>query len=311
MRTGAKLDDPLAAPASNRFVGGVSGRTGTTWLLKLLGEVLGKGFAVIPEVGFFVLSQFRYAPYELYQLSTSSPAARRAYLRYFRRFALGVGFDRRRMFRHGLEGLRAIVPKRALRTALAALETDLDEAVTLAQHREAFGRFYSRVLTLHAVRAHGTREWISKEPPYGRHLDDLWHLIPDCRVVVTVRDGRDVALSMAARGWAGGSVRGAIDRWRHFTEMTLRAAARVPDENHHLVKYEDLVGDFEARLRETVAFLRVPNAAALVDAALARGLKNGPRSGGLSRWEREMEAEDLAYFETSCGPLLETLGYRR
>ena len=45
----------LYRPELGRFVGGITGRSGTTWLKKLMGETIGSSHAVIGEQGVFVL----------------------------------------------------------------------------------------------------------------------------------------------------------------------------------------------------------------------------------------------------------------
>lgn len=164
-------------------------------------EMLKDKFVIIGEHGSFVLSQFRHAGYEYYQVARGNSETRRAYLRYFYKFVTNEAFDRKKIYGQGLRGFRNLVPRRAIKLAFNALENKLREAQSLQSCNLCFGNFYSRLLNLHSLLQRNTLRWISKEPPYGRHIKDLYDLIPDCRVVVMVRDGRDTALSMAQRGW--------------------------------------------------------------------------------------------------------------
>ena len=74
------------------------------------------------------------------------------------------------------------------------------------------------------ARKHGKPRWGDKTPHYVHHVDRLLGIWPQARVVILVRDGRDVALSLkrmpfgpnnawaAAQWWARGIRAGAARR---------------------------------------------------------------------------------------------------
>ncbi|MEN8145677.1 MAG: sulfotransferase [Gemmatimonadota bacterium] len=297
----------IVPQSSNRFVGGITGRTGTSWLMRLLGAVLDRRFAMIGEHGTFVLSQFRHAGYEYYQ-SPRGDRSRERYLRYFHDFVTGPGFDRHEVYALGLRGLSGIVPRRAVRLAFGALRGDLASAASLPECNHAFGRFYSRVLNFHALQTVGTLDWISKEPPYGRHLNDLHALVPDCRVVVLCRDGRDTALSMYRRGWHP-DLSQCIDRWRLFTEQTLASLEAVPAENWLLVRYEDLVHDPASCVGRILDFFAIERPGNLLARLSAEGFGEAPRAQNFGRWREAFSATELEYFQRTCRDAMTHLGY--
>jgi hypothetical protein len=148
--------------------------------------------------------------------------------------------------------------------------------------------------------------WISKEPGYGRHVKELYDMIPDCRVVILARDGRDTALSMAKNGWCNGEVRQCIDRWRLFTQMTLDALELVPSENYLLINYEDLILDFNQKIRQILDFYGINLPQSVID---EESVKNPPIKDNFNKWKKAMSEAEIAYFEETCQAVMRQLGY--
>lgn len=94
------------------------------------------------------------------------------------------------------------------------------------------------------------RRWAEKTPKHIHKLERIFSLVPDAKVVIMLRDGRDVACSIRDRT---GSLIGGIQRW--VTDNT----AGLPywdDPRVHVVRYEDLVAHFEATMRNVMVFLK-------------------------------------------------------
>lgn len=284
-----------------RFIGATTGRSGTTWLMNVLRVGLGGRCVTVREVGLFDLAQFRGAPYEYLQYANLPQ--RDVYRRYLRGFLLDRAYFIRRRLDGTLLGLCDLVPRRAVEMAFDAMEERLDVARTLGEIERAFGDFYVWLFNGHAELVADGRPWISKEPPYGRNADQLLRMIPDGRLVVLVRDGRDVALSMHAHGWHP-TVRHAIDRWREFTAMTARALERCPSDRWLLVRYRDLVTSFGDRISAIADFLGVGSVDH--DALEAAGLL--PDASSLGRWRNEMSSDDRAYYAERCADLVDRFG---
>lgn len=289
--------------ASPRFVGGMTGRAGTGWLIRNLGQHIPHDYAVMTEVGLFNFAQFRAAPDEYFYLSGGTAAGRETYLRYLEDFLLTRAYDSKQVLAGGARGLRDLVPPRAIREGVAALADRLVHVDDVEACYRAFGDFYCWLFNFHALVSAGAPQWISKEPAYGRFAGDLLRMLPEARLLILVRDGRDVALSMVARGWHP-EVRTAVDRWRKFSEETLAVLRTAPTETHLLVRYEDLVLDYERTIRAVLSFYELPAPATLVHDG-----KIGPLAGSIGRWQTQMSAADKAYFAETCGPLAATLGY--
>ena len=138
-----KEEDLVVPKNSNLFIGGVSGRTGTSWLRRVLTVILRNEYVVISEHGSFVLSQFRNAGYQYYQ---ATKKIKKPYLNYFYKFITNEAFDRRKIYGVGLPGFSKIIPKRAIKLAFNALAKDLEDAQSLQQYNRSFGNFLSLLL---------------------------------------------------------------------------------------------------------------------------------------------------------------------
>lgn len=282
------------------FIAGTTGRSGTTWLADLLRRELSRTHVVIREIGLFDLAQFRGAPYEYFQYAHLP--TRVVYRRYFRHFMLERAYFIRRKIDGTMLGVCDLVPRRALRLALDALDERLEGVRSLEDIEGCFGQFYAWLFNCHAELIHRGHPWISKEPPYGRNADQLLRMIPDAHLVVLVRDGRDVASSMYAHGW-NATLRDAMDRWRHFTRMTAEAIERCPPDSVLVVRYANLVHEFDREIGRIAAFLGLPAAISLAPDDPLR-----PSAASLGRWRSSTSEEDREYFERTCGDLMERFG---
>jgi len=95
----------------------------------------------------------------------------------------------------------------------------------------------------------GKHRWVEKTNDNISHLDTLLSMSPDARVIIMLRDGRDVAnslfertgsLTYGARRWISDNVTGR-PHWDH---------PRV-----RVIKYEDLIADSVATLSEILEFV--------------------------------------------------------
>lgn len=296
---------PIEIP---RFIGGTTGRSGTRWLVRILKAEYGSEPVVMDEVGVFVLSLMRSAPYEYYQLGIDDSVEKRAfYVDYFLKQVRRYAFKRRHMYGSGMLGLVDYVPRRAIAKAGEALKADLPCLTTLADISRRFGDFYLHLLNYHAAILHGSASsWINKEPPYGRHADELLRMVPNGRLVILARDGRATALSMYKRRWMD-SVRACMDRWGEFSKMTLEAIDRAPARQAMILPYKKLVGNFEESLSHIHSFFELPPP----DFDLLRNHPDKtlwPQSEALERWKQEIDPADIDYFDRTYGWIMERLG---
>jgi hypothetical protein len=162
-------------------------------------------------------------------------------------------------------------------------------------------------------------------------------LFDRARLIFLYRDGRDVIDSLVAMsgpggllaGWRGVAVETREQRLALIREESLNWVARMtatelafeqrPPQLRWRLRYEDLVAEPEARLREVCAFLglefepgmleyhRRENPALYADhPRLAEPPVRDARS-----WRKEMRDGDVELFEAIAGELLTELGYER
>lgn len=172
----------------------------------------------------------------------------------------------------------------------------------------------------------GARRLVEKTPKHILHLREIFALRPQAKVVLMVRDGRDVAVSIRNRM---GEIGYGIRRWIDDNEA---GRAWWRDPRVMLVRYEDLVADFQGVTTRLFRFLgeepsaevadfhrkftapgetlaKPPDASAENHLAHRMWQVTQPLFDGSRRWEKEMSAEERVTFKVMCGGLLHELGY--
>jgi Sulfotransferase family len=217
---------------------------------------------------------------------------------------------------------------RSGRAGFDHLELPAETARRLAERADTYAQF----VTLLFDEVAATRGKVlagDKTPDYSRHVTLLHELFPEARFVDIVRDGRDVALSMLR--WAKTGPRGPVRThvwdenpvaacalwWSDMVRLPAKAGARAP--GHYLrIRYEDLIAQPEAVLRQVTDFLGLPFAAEMLRYHQGKPqvrrpgeTSNLPPTAGLRDWRTQMEAADVEVFESLAGDLLEELGYTR
>jgi hypothetical protein len=171
------------------------------------------------------------------------------------------------------------------------------------------------------ARKHGKPRWGDKTPHYVHHVDLLLSIWPDARVVILVRDGRDVALSLRRMPFGPNNAWAAAQWWARGIRAGDAAAAGHPEQVRQ-VRYEDLVRDPETHVRAVCAFLELRYAPEMLDLAHADRslivpdqkswfptLFEGITTRAAGRWEREMPTRDQAVFAALAGDELAAHGY--
>ena len=171
------------------------------------------------------------------------------------------------------------------------------------------------------ARKHGKPRWGDKTPHYVHHIDALVRIWPEARVVVLVRDGRDVALSLRRMPFGPNNAWAAAQWWARGIRAGLAAQERHPD-NVATVRYEDLAGDPAGRVPPICAFLGLryhPDMLRLERADRSRivpdqvswfpTLFEGINTKSVGRWQREMPPRDRAIFASLARDELARLGY--
>lgn len=173
----------------------------------------------------------------------------------------------------------------------------------------------------------GKARWVEKTPQHIYLIKEILSYFPEGKVLLMLRDGRDVACSIQDRY---GSLEAGIDCWIEDNEA---GRSFWDHPNVHLVRYEKLVSDFEKTVREVTAFVgeefedstcryhetsqyyfapprieRPPNAAGENHNLYRNWQINQPLFDGRGKWLRLTEAEKQL-IKDKAGPMLIQYGY--
>ena len=150
---------------------------------------------------------------------------------------------------------------------------------------------------------------LERTPLHTANLELISELYPDARVVHIIRDGRDVARSLAAVRWGPGSAVAGAEEWVRSVRQ-----GRHPMKHYYEVRYETLLADPRGEIVKLFAELDLPADDAQIDAAVREAAV--PVNHDLTmpavtaeKWRTGLSAGDLADVEAVAGELLVELGY--
>lgn len=175
----------------------------------------------------------------------------------------------------------------------------------------------------------------------GSHAADLvMSLMPSARLLLLIRDGRDVIDSLLA-GYQPGAffannqgvaisteqereraIGWAARLWACNTDVTLRAIERHPSALTRILRYEDLLAQPTTELASLCQWSGTPRGQDEIERIVERhSFSRLPArtTGPLSRnraatpglWRENLSATELRRVDNICGPLLERFGYER
>jgi len=147
----------------------------------------------------------------------------------------------------------------------------------------------------------------SKYPVFGRYIDLLNSLFPDCRVVHVVRDGRDCALSHKKMIWGHQNTYAAAIHWRNYLYTARRSAEQMPDR-YLEIRYEDILIEPERTMQHLEHFIVGENQN-IVTQRFLKEHKRQLRSDKLGQWRKAMSPRSQAIFEAVAGDALCEWGY--
>jgi Sulfotransferase family len=175
----------------------------------------------------------------------------------------------------------------------------------------------------------GKARWADKTPDYVDCLPELWELFgPDARFLLMVRDGMDVAFSLAdphrhypaidvAVRQAGGNV--PVGAGRYWSEQSekIESFRQAHRDACFEIRYEQLTDDPETVLRRVFGFVgegwedtvldynRSPHHAGFEDPDVRRKRRIERNSGRYKVWPPAVQEA----VREACAPMLTRLGY--
>jgi hypothetical protein len=230
-----------------------------------------------------------------------------------------------RPYGHGGDPAQATIDRAELRARAAALGGTGDA------HFEAYCRMVAE--------RDGASIWGDKTPRHIFRIGEILGAYPAAKVVAMVRDPRSVVLSY--RDWKnqGGfdferdpehleTVRRDNERarrsynplvlsllWRSQLQAAVSAADRFGPGRVRIVRYEDVVGDFERTIGGLAGWLGLPYEASMADVPMLNSSFNrfeptaGVSSQSLERWRTALDRDEIGLIQSACGRLAARHGY--
>jgi hypothetical protein len=122
--------------------------------------------------------------------------------------------------------------------------------------RASYESYFGAIMDLLAM-SQGKQRWLEKTPWHMLYVPEIRRAFPNAKLLLIVRDPRDVVLSIEGYGWKGGVWAGPVRRaiaWKWHMSW-LHRILRRRDTDWLLVKYEDLVGNTAGELARINEFL--------------------------------------------------------
>lgn len=156
----------------------------------------------------------------------------------------------------------------------------------------------------------------NKTPQMTERLDDLLTLFPEIRVVLVVRDVRDVCLSSLEKWGKDPAVR--AHKWAQRLLSGLSVIERLPPGRAMVVRFEDLLSDCTEVARAVCQFLALPPSDRMLRhhetvTTSNPGHKNFGRpldSGNTERWRTGLSAARIRRIEECAYEAMQRFGYR-
>ena len=199
----------------------------------------------------------------------------------------------------------------------------LDPSATVGRITAAastLGSALGTVFQAYAARF-GKPRWGDKRPSYLQNLDVILRLFPDAQIINIVRDGRDCVASLKEMSWHREGLHATVATWARAVDDARRANRRLPRDQWHQLRYEDLVTDPATELTRLCAFIgedydpAMAFPARVAGVAVPAGKKWHHRTHGpvttqrVKSWQTRLAPDEIALCEAALGSRLAAWGY--
>ena len=191
--------------------------------------------------------------------------------------------------------------------------------------RCANGGDFLRIVMEAMARRQQVDRWADCTPDHLLYLDRIKETIPDALVLHVIRDGRDVALSMAKQAWIRPlswgkteNLQAAALYWDWIVNKG-RESGEELGADYTEVRFEDLIGNPKTTLAALSLFLeheldydRIQRVGIGSVSEPNSSFRTELQAGNFSpvaRWKSALSSDELAVLEALVGDTLERLGY--
>jgi len=196
-----------------------------------------------------------------------------------------------------------------------------DQAEFEAALHKAVDAVYGRILDGNPAATH----IIDKHPHYAGHLALIDRLLPTCKVIHIIRDGRDMAVSTMrtkrVKGHGQGDIEGAAKVWCERIRQARAYGAKLGPQRFLELRYEQLLADTEAELARVLDFIQLETEPEVLqriareNAMEVRTVSGGDTELNAVRrtpnaiWRSKLMLHERYLMERRAGDLLAELGY--
>lgn len=180
-----------------------------------------------------------------------------------------------------------------------------------------FSEFIDAVFTCYA-QTKGKERWGDKTPKNLHAIDQIIALFPSAKILIIVRDCRDVALSLRKAEFSKVSCISAARRWQKDAAIT-RRAIRKYGEQISLVRYEDLLKAPGKIVKAVLDFLDLSDDPEILKHYMkhdddvvhtkSKFYLQPVNKGNLYKWKKKMPANDVEQCEAIAMDGLQYLSY--
>ena len=205
------------------------------------------------------------------------------------------------------------------------------------------GSFYRQVYAwLMRLQGDGELRLAEKTPRNSFVIPFLARIFPDAKFIHIMRDGRDVAVSLAEKPWYKNELNGSIMRepggylcgstprfwvepdraaefqttnnihrciwlWRRYIEAAVSGLDGIPFEQRYELKYENLVANPQRETQGLLDFLAIEseNSRSLFEQAIITQI----RADSVGKWQRVLNENELEQIAKEASVWLQKCGY--
>jgi len=192
--------------------------------------------------------------------------------------------------------------------------------MTMQETERSYEAFFNELIIYYKINSNAAFGG-EKTPETVRFLEDLLILYPNAKIIHIIRDPRAVVASSLKLPLNSKSILIHAATWRSDVYAGLRFTNKRPDKCKPVL-YENLVTKPRAVLEELCAFIGVPFDEKMMSyqSTAASNIKNEPWKLGtlkgfydssISKWQIELEPNDIYLVELFTSKILEQLGYTK
>jgi hypothetical protein len=147
-----------------------------------------------------------------------------------------------------------------------------------------------------------------EDPQLIDHLPALLRVFPDCRIVHTIRDPRDVALSILKFPWGANNVTVAADHWARRVGELRQLGGQLGTKRYFELTYEQLLVKARRTMGCLMTFATGKIDAERLDQYVAETEIN-PRRNNSKKWATAFSKRDLERIEGCAAEQMTAVGY--